>query len=464
LESNDIFNGLLTQPVFYRSTIAHLTEDLFDGAERIVFNKIKEYSSLYNKQASPADIRLMLKNDMNLTEGETQEALEIIRISKNLEKIDEDLLFTETEKFAQNRAFENVLKKAVDIVVGSEDGKLTKGMLPDLFRDALSISFSTSLGHDYFRDAPSRFEFYTNEEEIIKLDVEALNAMLNGGLRRKSISVWLGRTNIGKTLYLCHIATALTRAGYNVLYVTGEMDENLIAQRIDANILDMSMDEFNLELDKKTYLKKIRDLYGKISGKLKIKEYSAGACNALHLKNLLQEYKLKDDFSPDVVILDYINLFSSFRLPASAMSNSYLYIKTVAEEMRGLAREFNYSCVSATQTNRGGSDAGNDTDMGDTADSYGLPMTVDGLYAIIQNEELFAVGKYLNKVLKSRYGDNINEVYTCGVDRNHMRLMDLPEDQQELPQNIKDQLSWQAQKEKERKNREATEDIGMTFD
>ncbi len=175
-------------------------------------------------------------------------------------------------------------------------------------------------------------------------------------------------TNVGKTLFLCHIATALTRLGYNVLYVSGEMDENLIAQRVDANFLDMPMNDFNLDMDKKSYLKKIRNVYEKVSGKLKIKEYSAGACNALHLKNLLQEYKLKDGFEADVVILDYINLFSSFRLPASAMANSYLYTKSVAEEMRGLAREFNFACVSATQTNRGGADAGNETDMSDTAD------------------------------------------------------------------------------------------------
>lgn len=200
MESIDIFNGLLTQPDFYRSTIAHLSDDLFDGAEQIVFNKIKDYSAQYNKQASPADIRLLLKNDMDLTEGETQEALDLVKKSKNSDQIDSELLFVETEKFAQERAFENVLKKAVDTVVSGEDSKITKGMLPDLFRDALSISFSTSLGHDYFRDAPARWEFYTNEEEIIKLDVDALNAMLNGGLRRKSISVWLGRTNIGKCI------------------------------------------------------------------------------------------------------------------------------------------------------------------------------------------------------------------------------------------------------------------------
>ena len=271
-------------------------------------------------------------------------------------------------------------------------------------------------------------------------------------------------TNIGKTLYLCHMATALTRAGYYVLYVSGEMDENLIAKRIDANFLDMSMDDFNLELDRKPYLKKVRELYSKVSGKLKVKEYSAGACNALHLKNLLQEYKLKDNFVADVVILDYINLFASFRLPASAMANSYLYVKSVAEEFRGLAREFNFACVSATQTNRGGAEAGDSTGMDDTAESYGLPMTVDGLYAIIQNEELFTMGKYLNKVLKSRYGDNINEIYTCGVDRKHMRLMDLPENQQELPQHVKDQLSWQAQKDRAKKDDNATSDIGMTFD
>jgi len=464
LESTDIFNGLLNQPQYFNSVIAHLDENLFDGSEKIVFNKIKDYSNEYNKQATPADLRLLLKNDMDLTEGETQEALDIVHTVKNLDPINEDLLFTETEKFAQNRTFENVLKMAVDTIVNSDKSEITKGNLPDLFRDALAISFSTTLGHDYFRDAPSRWEFYTNEEEIIKLDVDILNTMLCGGFRRKSISVFIGRTNIGKTLYLCHMAACLSRNGYNVLYVSGEMDENLIAQRIDANFLNMSMDEFNTTLDKKRYLNKIRTLYDKVQGKLKIKEYSAGACNALTLKTLLQEYELKDNFKPDVVILDYINLFSSFRLPAAAIANSYLYVKTVAEEMRGLAREHNFTCISATQTNRGGAEAGTETDMGDTADSFGLPMTVDGLYAIIQNEELFKQGKYLNKVLKSRFGDNINEIYTCGVDRKFMRLMDLPEDQQELPQHVKDQLTWQSQKDKEKKDREATADIGMKFD
>ena len=465
MNSSNIFTGLFNQAGYYRKVIAHLQEDFFDDTEQLIFLKIKQYSDEYNRQPSAADIRLIIENDMDLTEGETDAALSYIKLTIKQELIDEELLFNETEKFAQNRAFENVLKQAVDTVMGDSDSEqTTKGMLPELFRDALSISFSTSLGHDYFRDAPDRFEFYTNEEEIIKLDVDALNFALNGGYRRKSISVYLGRTNIGKTLFLCHIATALTRLGYNVLYVSGEMDENLIAQRIDANFLDMEMDDFNLEMDKKSYLKKIRNVYEKVSGKLKIKEYSAGACNALHLKNLLQEYKLKDGFEADVVILDYINLFSSFRLPATAMSNTYLYTKTVAEEMRGLAREFNFACVSATQTNRGGADAGSDTDMADTADSFGLPMTVDGLYAIIQNEELFKAGKYLLKVLKTRYGDNINEIYTLGVDRSHMRLQDLPEDQQELPQHIKDELTWQAQKTRDKKDREATEDIGMKFD
>jgi KaiC/GvpD/RAD55 family RecA-like ATPase len=465
MNSENIFRGLLSQPNYYRKVIAHLQPDFFDENEQIIFKKIKAYSDEYNKQPTGADIRLLIENDMSLTEGETDQALNYIKKIQKMDHVDDDLLFNETEKFAQDMAFENVLKKAVDIVMDENSEKnITKGSLPDLFRDALSISFSISLGHDYFRDAIDRYEFYTNEEELIAFDVDALNKAFNNGLRRKSISCLLGRTNIGKTLWLCHIATDLTRSGYNVLYVSGEMDENLIAQRIDANFLDMAMDNFNLELDRKSYLKKIRNVYEKVSGKLKIKEYSAGACNALHLKNLLQEYKLKDGFEPDVIILDYINLFSSFRLPAAALSNSYLYVKSVAEEMRGLAREFNCACLTATQTNRGGSESGNETDMSDTADSYGLPMTVDGLYAIIQNEELFKIGKYLLKVLKTRYGDNINEIYTLGVDRSHMRLQDLPEDQQELPQHLKDELNWQAQKAREKKDREATEDIGMKFD
>jgi len=329
------------------------------------------------------------------------------------------------------------------------------------------ILFTKDLEEIYVKDIVVGIELITEDgpECVISINksqdlIEMYDLELEEGNRRYFTNGFLSHN----TLWLCHMATSLTRLGYNVLYVSGEMDENLIAQRIDANFLDMPMDDFGLELDKKSYLKKIRSVYEKVSGKLKIKEYSAGACNALHLKNLLQEYKLKDGFEPDVIILDYINLFASFRLPASALSNSYLYVKSVAEEMRGLAREFNCACLTATQTNRSGAESGNETDMSDTADSYGLPMTVDGLYAIIQNEELFKMGKYLLKVLKTRYGDNINEIYTLGVTRCHMRLEDLPEDQQELPKHIKDELAWETQRSKEKKNREATEDIGMKFD
>ncbi len=193
MNSDSIFCGLLNQSGYYRKVIAHLHQDFFDDSEKILFNKIKEYSDEYNKQPTPADVRLIIENDMDLTEGETENCLEYINRVKNLDEINEELLFNETEKFAQNRAFENVLKKAVDAVMGEETDEAAKGMLPELFRDALSISFNTSLGHDYFRDAPDRFEFYTNEEEIIKLDVDALNLALSGGYRRKSISVYLGR-------------------------------------------------------------------------------------------------------------------------------------------------------------------------------------------------------------------------------------------------------------------------------
>ena len=282
---------------------------------------------------------------------------------------------------------------------------------------------------------------------------------LGGGFRRKALYIPIGRTNIGKTLWTCHWACALAQLGYNVLYISGEMAEEMIAQRLDANILDMPMDDLGMDLDRKTYLKKVRDAYGRTSGRIKIKEYSAGACNALHIQNLLNEYKLKDDFVPDVIICDYLNLFSSFRLPASAMSNTYLYNKSVAEELRGLARENNCTMIAPTQTNRSGASAGENTDMGDTADSFGLPMTADWMGAIIQNDELFALGKYLLKVLKSRFGDNINAVYTLGVTRSLMRLYELPEEEHEIPQHMKDLLAAQATSQKAEKDKAAMDDL-----
>lgn len=464
MEPLQILNGLLTQPTFYRRVIAHMDEDYFDDpSHRLIVEKIKSYSAEFRKQAQPADIRIMIQNDMDLTEKETQSGIEAVSNAKNLEQVDDDLLFKETEQFAKDMAFENVLRKSVTLMTEGEKKDFTKGMLPEQFRKALSVSFTTTLGHDYFRDAPSRYEFYTNEEELIKLDVESINQALGDGLRRKALYVPIGRTNIGKTLWTCHWACALAANGYNVLYISGEMAEEMIAQRLDANILDMPMDDLGMDLDRKSYLKKVRAAYENTTGRLKIKEYSAGACNALHIQNLLNEYKLKDDFVPDVIICDYLNLFASFRLPAAAMSNTYLYTKSVAEELRGLGRENNCAIVAPTQTNRSGASAGESTDMGDTADSFGLPMTADWMGAIIQNEELFELGKYLLKTLKSRFGDNINTIYTVGVTRSHMRLYELPEEQHEIPQHMKDMLAVQAASQKANKDKDAMNDLAMSM-
>jgi replicative DNA helicase len=465
LDQNHIFTGLLTQPSFYRKVIAYLDEDFFDDTEALVLRKIKDYAAEFKKQATPADVRILLQSDMDITEGETQAAIEYVNNVKNLEKIDDDLLFKETENFCKERAFENVLRKGTILMVeGEQKDGVTKGMLPELFRKALSLSFVTSLGHDYFRDAPERYKHYTSEEEILSSTIPTVDKALGGGYRRKSLYMFLGRTNIGKTLWLCDQAVSLMKSGLNVLYVTGEMAEELIGQRLDANILNYEMGELGLELGKKEYLSRVRDLYSKTAGRLKIKEYSPGACNALSLQTLIQEYKLKEDFMPDVIILDYINLFGSFRLPAHAMSNTYLYTRTVTEEMRGLAREIGAVMISATQTNRDGAEQGENTGMGDTADSYGLPMTVDWMGAIIQNDELFRMMKYLLKCIKSRFGDNINSVYTVGVDRSHMKLYELPEEEHELPQNIKDHLAYQAAMAKAQKNNEAIEDLTLNFD
>lgn len=458
----NIINGLLTDREFSKKISAYLEEEYFTtDTEKIIVRKITDFQEKYKKIPSPADVKLLVENDMNLTEGETQDALNYIKTAVALERPNSDMLFAETEKWAQQRAIENGVLQCIDIM---KEHPEKAGLMPDIMKKALSVSFTTSLGHDFFRDAPKRYEFYTAEDEIIKTDVELLNQALGGGFRRKAIYVFMGRTNIGKTLWLCHIATALMKLGYNVLYVSCEMSEEMIGQRLDANLLNYIMEELGQQLPKKEYLSRVRSLYEKTEGKLKIKGYPTGTANANHLRAFLNECKLKDDFQPDVIIGDYLNIFASSRLPASAMQNPYLYVKAITEEMRGIADEFNVPFVTATQTNRGGSGKGKDTDMDDISDSFGLPMTADWMGAIIQNEELFAMQKYLLKTIKSRFADNIHKIYTMGVDRSHMKLMDLPDHEQELPVHIKDQLKLAAAKSKSEDDVEAVEQLLENFD
>lgn len=446
----NLFANIFETSSFFRVVIPHLEERYFyDNKQKIIFRKINDYHNKYARQPNYSDIKLLIESDTDITESETESCVEYLAEIKTCERVaDEKLLIEQVEEFCQQRALELAILDSVEILQNKDKAK---GGIEDKIKKALAVEFDVKIGMDYFKDAVSRYEKYVEEEEVLPTDNELINAALNGGYRRKSLILWMGRTNIGKTLILCHHAACFLKQGKNVLYISGEMSEDMITKRIDANLLDINMNEINKNLDKKMFLSRVKDLCLKTQGKLIVKEYPAGTANANHIKNLINEVKLKRGFVPDVVILDYLNLFGSSRLKSEASANSYHYIKSVAEELRGVAVTFNLAMISATQTNRTGSQQTSDLNMETaTSESYGLPMTVDAMIGIVQTPELFEQNKYVIKLLKSRFNDNINAVYTIGVDRPHMRLINLNESQQEIPLHIKDSLKRQQREEEER--------------
>lgn len=442
----NIFNSLLKSANFYTVVYAHLNERYFSDTEHnIVFKKIKQYTEKPVpvgkkgiRQPTITDIKLLIDTDNSISESDTELCYQFLDSLKTIDKVsDESLLIKETEAFCQSRALELAILDSVEII---QDPKKAKGAIEDKIKSALAVEFDVKIGMDFFGDAPLRYEKYIEEEDVIPTDIELINAALNGGWRRKSIHLLLAGTNVGKTLVKCHFAAAGLSKGYNVLYISGEMSEDAISKRIDANLLDIAVNDFNKTLNKKVYLSKIKELYGKTQGKLVVKEYPTGQANANHIRNLLNELKQKRGFVPDIVFLDYLNIFSSSRLKSDAAIQSYQYIKHVVEEMRALATEFNFALVSSTQTNRSGQKAGTETDMTNTSDSHGTNMTADAIMALISSEELFAANKFIFKILKSRFLDNIGACYTVGVDRPKMRLVNLDESEQEIPLHLKDQL------------------------
>lgn len=458
----NIFAHMLGNPEFFRKVYPHLKKDYFsDTVDRIVFDKLKAYENKYQKVPSASDIKLMIETDTNISEVDSDNTYKYLDELRNTDLVsDIDLLVTETESWAQNRALELAILDSVDILQNPKKG--SKGMIEDKIKDALSVQFSVEIGHDYFKDVEKRLEAYSSDEEKLPFNsTQELNVALNGGLRRKTLTVLMGRPNIGKTLWLCHMAADCMRAGLNVLYITGEMSEMTgITRRIDANLLDMDMDQLSSKVDRKLFLSGVKGLFEKSTGRLITKEFPPGTASAHHIKSVIQEIRQKKGIKIDVVFVDYLNLFQSYRLPASAMSNSYLYVKAVAEEMRALAVEFDVPVVTATQINRSSSNAAADTlDMTGTSESFGIPMTADFMGGIIQTPELFEQGKYLFKVIKSRFGDNINEVYTLMVNRSRMRLSDPKGEEKAVPIHIKDRLAQQAKEAAKKAN-----DSAFVFD
>ncbi len=423
-----ILSNLVNNEEYVRKTIPFLKPDYFtETDDRIVYEKISQYVEKYNNPPSKSALLIALQDDRKISEDIYVQCETLIN-SLNATDTDQSWLIDETEKFCKDKAVFNAIMDAIQIIDGT-DKERSKDSLPTLLSDALSVGFDNNIGHDYIEDADARFDFYNRVEEKIPFDLEFFNKITQGGLSNKSLNIALAGTGVGKSLFMCHMAAAAIEQGKNVLYITLEMSEEKIAERIDANLMNVPIQELS-NLPKKMFDDRVNKIKSKIDGKLIIKEYPTASAHAGHFKALTQELKLKRSFSPDIIFIDYLNICSSSRFRTGSNANSYTIIKSIAEELRGLAVEQDLPIVSATQTTRGGYD-NSDVSLTDTSESFGLPATADLMFALISTEELEAQQQIMVKQLKNRYNDiNVNKRFMVGVDRSKMRLFDLTDEVQ----------------------------------
>jgi replicative DNA helicase len=420
-----IFNNLLNNETYARKTIPFLKSEYFHNRnDKTVFELINSYAMQYNAFPTKEALLVDLSNRDNISEDHFKECKSIIEEipdqSDQLSNV--DWIVDQTEKFCQDKAIYNAIMASIQ-VMDDKTGKLSKGSIPQLLSDALAVSFDMSIGHDFLEDADARFEFYHRKEERLPFDIDYLNKITRGGLPRKTLNILLAGTGVGKTLAMCHFAASYMSAGKTVLYITMEMAEEKIAERIDANLLNVPLDELGV-LPKDSYHKKMSRLKEKTVGRLIVKEYPTSTAGAANFRHLLNELKIKKNFIPDVIFIDYLNICMSSRLKQGANVNSYTYIKAIAEELRGLAVEFNVPVISATQTTRSGFDS-SDVGLTDTSESFGLPATADLMVALIATDELKALNQIMVKQLKNRYADpEMYKRFVIGVDRPRMRLYD----------------------------------------
>ena len=434
LNSNDRFEKTLLSNLVYnedftRKALPFIKEDYFKSKEEIVlFNIIKNFVVKYNNLPSKETILIELSNLKSITEEEFKVTKSLLN-ELNAETVDLQWLIDTTEKFCKDRAVYNAVLSGIKIIDG-KDKKQTPEAIPHILSEALAVSFDNHIGHDYLKQTDDRFEYYHREEERIKFDLTYFNRITKGGLPPKTLNVALAGTGVGKSLFMCHVASSMISQGKNVLYITLEMAEERIAERIDANLLDVTIDEL-YEMPKSLYDNKISKLQSRVNGQLIIKEYPTASAHAGHFKSLLDELSLKKSFKPNIVFIDYLNICSSSRFKGGNIS-SYFYIKAIAEELRGLAVQYDVPIVSATQTTRSGF-MSSDIGLEDTSESFGLPATADFMFALISNEELEQLGQMKVKQLKNRYNDPaVNRAFILGVDRAKMRLYDVEQSAQKL--------------------------------
>jgi len=447
---------MTTSSEFFRVVLPHLKEEYFNDSIHInLFKKIKLYNETYNKQPKISDIKLLIETDNEISESLSDSIYKFLDSLKTTEEVtDEKLLIKETEKFCQSRALENAILESVEII---QNNKKSKGLIEDIIKEALSVEFEVKLGHDFFEDAVERLKRYLENEDKITLDIDLVNMAMGGGLAKKSIFIFMAQTNVGKTLWLCHCASSLLKSGKNILYVSGEMGFEEIGKRIDANVLDIDISTLSNTVDKKLFKSKFKDIASQAHGKLLIKEVSTGSTNAKHLTNLLNEIKNKKGYVPEILILDHLTLFTSYRLPAS-QTGTHLYVYCVAEEIRAVAKEFDIVILTAAQFNRTAKDKKTDVSNEDVGLGYGISQTSDWSGALIQTPELKEQNKYILKTIKTRFAGNNEKCYTIGVDYSKMKLLNLDDSQQEIPIHIKDML-----KEQQNKINKEESNIGFDF-
>ena len=428
IETTAIRN-LIHNEEYCRKVLPFIKEEYFnDRLEKVLFSEISKFVNKYNNLPTKESLSIEINTNKSINEDEYKKITEILS-TLNPEPINLDWLVETTETFCKDRAIHNAILGGIQILDG-KDKEHTPEFLPELLSEALSVSFDQKIGHDYLLESKERYDFYKRKEERLELDLEFFNKITRGGIPSKTLNICLAGTGVGKTMFMTSIASSVLLQGKNVLYITMEMAEERIAERIDANLLNVGMSDLE-ELPYKMYETKINKLQTKTTGQLIVKEYPTASAHVGHFKNLLSELALKKSFKPDIVFIDYLNICASSRFKAGANVNSYTYIKAIAEELRGLAVEHDIPVFSATQTTRGGF-VSSDIGLEDTSESFGLPATADFMFALISSEELEAKNQIMVKQLKNRYNDpTINRKFIIGVDRSKMRLYDVEQKAQE---------------------------------
>ena len=428
IERTTLSNLVYNEP-YARKVLPFIKPEYFsDRHERVVFEEINQFMEKYGNQPTKQALSIELDNRKDLNEEEFKSVQQIVETLSDAQ-VDMQWLVDTTEKFCKDKAVYNAILNGIQIIEG-KDKQHTAEAIPSILSEALAVAFDQNVGHDYVENGEERYEFYHKKEEKLEFDLDYFNKITKGGLPQKTLNIALAGTGVGKSLFMCHMAASTLMQGKNVLYITMEMAEERIAERIDANLMNITMDDLH-ELPKKMFTDRLSKIQTKTNGKLIIKEYPTASAHTGHFRSLIKELALKKSFNPDIIFIDYLNICASSRFKGNANVGSYFYIKAIAEELRGLAVEHNVPIMSATQTTRGGY-ANSDIGLEDTSESFGLPATADLMFALISTEDLESLNQLMVKQLKNRYNDpGLNKRFVVGIDRARMKLYDCEQEAQD---------------------------------